>query len=179
MARPTRRSGNLPVEATSFIGRRRELADLRRKLGEGRLVSLVGPGGVGKTRLAIRAATDLARGFRDGAWLVELGEIQDSGLVDNAVIAALHLRDQSATDPRVLLLSYLRDRELLLLLDGCEHLLDVAAGLATDVVRAAAGVRVMATSREVLAVPGEHVVPVPPLELPSAHADEPLARLRQ
>src|SRR5215831_13059905 len=130
MARPTRRSGNLPVEATSFIGRRRELADLRRKLGEGRLVSLVGPGGVGKTRLAIRAATDLARGFRDGAWLVELGEIQDSGLVDNAVIAA-------------------------------------------------AGVRVMATSREVLAVPGEHVVPVPPLELPSAHADEPLARLRQ
>ena len=75
MARPTRRSGNLPAEATSFIGRRRELAEVRKKLGAARLVSLVGPGGVGKTRLAVRIAADLARGFRDGAWLVELAEI--------------------------------------------------------------------------------------------------------
>src|ERR1019366_8054829 len=104
MARPTRRSGNLPAQATSFIGRRRELAELRKKLTAARLVSLVGPGGVGKTRLAIRIATDLARGFPDGAWLVELAEVQDPALVRNAVVAALDLRDQAATEPLALLL---------------------------------------------------------------------------
>src|SRR5690242_21854892 len=94
MARPARRSGNLPADATSFVGRRRELAEVRTKLTEARLVSLVGPGGVGKTRLAIRAATDLGRGFRDGAWLAELAEIVDPDLVDGAVLAALDLRSE-------------------------------------------------------------------------------------
>ena len=106
MARPTQRSGNLPAEATSFIGRRRELAEVRKKLARARLVSLVGPGGVGKTRLAIRIAADLARGFRGGGWLVELAEVQDPALVSNAVMAALDLRDQSAIEPLDLLLSY-------------------------------------------------------------------------
>src|SRR6266480_2351674 len=88
MARPPRRSGNLPREATSFIGRRRELAELRRKLTAARLVSLVGPGGVGKTRLAVRIGTDLGRGFPDGVWLVELAEVRDPTLVGNAVVTA-------------------------------------------------------------------------------------------
>jgi predicted ATPase/DNA-binding CsgD family transcriptional regulator len=179
MARPTRHPGNLPAEATSFIGRRRELAELRKKLTEARLVSLVGPGGVGKTRLAIRMATDLGRGFPDGAWLVELAELRDAALVGNAVMAALDLRDQAATEPRALLLSYLRDKQLLLVVDNCEHLLGATAQLLTEISRAAPGVRVIATSREPLSVPGEHVVPVPPLELPSAHAVEPLHQLRQ
>src|SRR6266513_4643008 len=99
MARPTRRSGNLPAEATSFIGRRRELAEVRKKLGAARLVSLVGPGGVGKTRLAVRIAADLARGFRDGARLVELADVRDPALVSNATVAALDLRDQAAIEP--------------------------------------------------------------------------------
>jgi len=179
VARPTRRSGNLPAEATSFIGRRRELAELRRKLAAARLVSLVGPGGVGKTRLAVRIATDLGRAFPDGAWLVELAEVRDPALVGNAVLAALDLRDQAATEPLALLLSYLRDKQLLLVVDNCEHLLGAAARLVTDVISAAPGVRVIATSREPLSVSGEHVVPVPPLELPSAHAGEPLTWLRQ
>ena len=179
MARPTHRPGNLPAEATSFIGRRRELAELIKKLTAARLVSLVGPGGVGKTRLATRIATDLARGFPGGAWLVELAEVRDSGLISNAVVAALDLRDQAATEPLALLLSYLRDKELLLVVDNCEHLLGGAAQLVSEIIRAAPGVRVMATSREPLGVPGEHVVPVPPLQLPSAQADEPLNRLRQ
>ena len=179
MARPTRRSGNLPAEATSFIGRRRELAELRKKLSAARLVSLVGPGGVGKSRLAIRAATDLGRGFSDGAWLVELAEVRDSALVSNAVVAALDLRDQAATEPSELLISYLKDKQLLLVVDNCEHLLAAAGQLVTEVIRAAPAVRVVATSREPLSVSGEHVVPVPPLELPSAHAAEPLAQLRQ
>jgi predicted ATPase/DNA-binding CsgD family transcriptional regulator len=179
MARPIRRPGNLPAEATSFIGRRRELAELRKKLTTARLVSLVGPGGVGKTRLAIRIGTDLRRGFRDGTWLVELADVRDPGLVGNAALGALDLRDQAATDPRALLLSYLRDKELLLVVDNCEHLVGAAALLVTDVLKAAPGVRVIATSREPLSVPAEHVVPIPPLELPRAQADESLDQLRQ
>src|SRR5947208_3225871 len=147
MAKPARRVGNLPAEATSFIGRRRELADLRKKLASARVVSLVGPGGVGKTRLAIRAATNLSRGFRNGAWLVELAEVQDPALVGNAVMAALDLRDQAATEPLALLLAYVRDKQLLLVVDNCEHLLGAAALLVTDVLSAAPGVRVIATSR--------------------------------
>jgi predicted ATPase/DNA-binding CsgD family transcriptional regulator len=179
MARPIRRPGNLPAEATSFIGRRRELAELRKKLTTARLVSLVGPGGVGKTRLAIRTGTDLRRGFRDGTWLVELAEVRDPALIGNATLAALDLRDQAATEPRALLLSYLRDKELLLVVDNCEHLLEAAALLVTDVLKAAPGVRVIATSREPLSVPGEHVLPIPPLELPRAQGDESLDQLRQ
>jgi len=178
MARPTRRPGNLPAEATSFIGRRRELAELRKKLATARLVSLVGPGGVGKTRLAIRMGTSLTRSFRDGTWLVELAEVRDPALIGNATLAALDLRDQAATEPRALLLSYLRDKELLLVVDNCEHLLGAAALLVTEVLKAAPGVRVIATSREPLSVPGEHVLPIPPLELPRAQADESLDQLR-
>ena len=124
VARSRRRIGNLPAEATSFVGRRRELAELRRTLAGARLVSLVGPGGVGKTRLAVRMATDLERGFADGAWWVELAEIRDPALVTNAVVAALDLRDQAATQPLQILLSHLRDSELLLVLDNCEHVLE-------------------------------------------------------
>ena len=179
MARPIRRPGNLPAEATSFVGRRRELAETRKKLATARLVSLIGPGGVGKTRLAIRIGTALKRGFRDGAWVVELANVRDPALVGNATLAALDLRDQSATEPRALLLSYLRDKELLLVVDNCEHLLEAAALLVTDILQAAPGVRVIATSREPLSVPGEHVLPIPPLELPRAQADESLDQLRQ
>ena len=177
MARPARRSGNLPAETASFIGRRRELTEIRTRLTEARLVSLVGPGGVGKTRLAIRIATDLARGFRGGGWLVELAEVGDPALVSGAVMAALDLRDQAAPEPLALLLGYLRDQELLLVVDNCEHLLGAAAQVVTDIIKAAPGVRVIATSREPLSVPGEHVVPVPPLELPAPA--ESLAQLRQ
>ena len=179
MARPSRRAGNLPAETTSFIGRRRVLAELRRKLGEARLVSLVGPGGVGKTRLAIRMGTDLDRGFRDGGWLVELADLRDPVLVSNAVMAALDLRDQAGAEPPALLLSYLRDKELLLVVDNCEHLLEATGQLVAEIMKAGPGVRVIATSREPLSVPGEHVVAVPPLELPAAQAGEPLTQLRQ
>jgi predicted ATPase len=181
MARSTRRPGNLPAEASSFIGRRHELAELRNKLAGARLVCLAGPGGVGKTRLAVRGATDLARGFAGGAWMVELAQVQDPALVGNAVMAALDLRDQTATEPLPLLRSYLQDKELLLVVDNCEHLLEAAAQLVTEIIRAAPGVRVIATSREPLSVSGEHVVPVPPLELPATVAaePEPLSRLRR
>src|ERR1700738_614834 len=129
MARTSRRSGNLPADATTFVGRRRELAEVKRRLTTARLVSLVGPGGVGKTRLGIRIATDLARGFADGAWLVELAEVRDGASVTSSVLAALDLRDQAGANPAEILEAYLQDRQLLLLLDNCEHLLDAAGRL--------------------------------------------------
>src|SRR5205814_10075067 len=118
MARPKHRLGNLPAEATSFVGRRRELGEIRKKLTTARLVSLVGPGGVGKTRLALRIAADLGRGFADGAWVVELAEIRDGALVTNAVLAALDLRDHTAMKPPQIPLSDLRNRQLVLLRDN-------------------------------------------------------------
>src|ERR1700681_2155429 len=114
MAGRTRRIGNLPAEATSFIGRRRELAELRSRLVAGRLVSLVGPGGVGKSGLAVRAAANFGRGFKDGAWLVELAEVRDPALVSNAVMAALDLRGQAATEPLALFVAYMKDHSLFL-----------------------------------------------------------------
>jgi len=113
--------------------------------------------------------------------MVELAEIHDPALVGNAVMAALDLRDQAATEPLPLVLSYLKDKELLLVVDNCEHLLGAAARLVTDVIRAAPGVRVIATSREPLSVSGEQVILVPPLDLPTVHAaaPPPLTQLRQ
>ena len=140
-------------------------------------MSLVGPGGVGKTRLAVRAAFDLARGFRGGAWLVELAELRDATLVPNAVLRALDLRDLSETGPLDVLLQFLRERELLLVIDNCEHVLDAAARIASDVIRAAPGVRVITTTREPLSIDGEHVVAVPPLDLPAR--DQPLNQVAE
>jgi len=179
MARTRRPSGNLPAEITSFVGRRQQLGEIRKKLTAARLVSLVGPGGAGKSRLALRIAADLARGFADGAWWVELAEVRDGALVANSVVAALDLRDQAGTQPAQILASYLREKRLLLVVDNCEHLLGEAAQLVAAVLRAAPNVRVITTSREPLQVPGEQVVAVPPLELPAGNGTEPLARLRQ
>ena len=106
VARPRRRIGNVPAEATSFVGRRRELAEIRKTLADARLVSLVGPGRR-QDRLAVRMATDLRRGFAGGAWWVELAEIREAALVTNAAVAALDLRDLAATNPLYLLLSRL------------------------------------------------------------------------
>src|SRR5256885_6507893 len=179
MARPKHRLGNLTAEATSFVGRRRELAEIRRKLATARLVSLVGPGGVGKTRLALRIAADLGRGFADGGWLVELAEVRDGALVTNAVLAALDLRDQTAMKPSQILVSDLRNRQLLLLLDNCEHLIGAVAELVAELLRAAPKLTVITTSREPLQVPGEQVIPIPPLQVPPEDGTERLDRLRQ
>ncbi len=179
MARPSHRRGNLPAEVTTFVGRRRELGEIRKQLSSARLVSLVGPGGVGKTRLALRAGGDLGRGFADGAWVVELAEVRDAALVSNAVLAALDLRDQAASNPLRLLVTHLEDKQLLLVVDNCEHLLDAAARLAADLLRAAPNLRVIATSREPLQVSGEQVIPVFPLELPPEGGAESLGQLQQ
>jgi predicted ATPase/DNA-binding CsgD family transcriptional regulator len=169
----------LPAEATSFIGRSRELAELRKTLASARLVSLVGAGGVGKTRLALHMAAELRRPFRDGAWLVELDKLQDPTLVSKAVLTALDLRDQATPDPLGLVLSYLSGKHLLLLIDNCEHVLETAAGLVSEILKAAPRVRVLCTSREPLSIPGEYVVQVPPLALPDDGVSAPIEQLHR
>ncbi len=171
--------GNLPAETTSFVGRRRELAEIRKKLTATRLVSLVGPGGVGKTRLALQAAADLGRGFADGAWLVELAEVRDGAAVLIAVLEALDLRDQAANPPLQVLTAFLGERQVLLLLDNCEHVIGSVAQVVTGLLRAAPDLRVIATSREPLSVAGEQVVPVPPLALPDEDGRDSIEQLQQ
>src|SRR5215472_152251 len=168
MAPRTRVTGNLPAELTSFVGRRGDLAEARRLLAGSRLVTLTGVGGVGKTRLALRAAAGLARAFRDGAWLVQLDQLRDQALVAQAVAGALGLQDRAGYAPAAALADYLSGRQLLLVLDNCEHLVDAVAKLADLLLRAAGGLRVLATSRESLTMTGETVLAVRPLPVPEA-----------
>ncbi|HVS07154.1 MAG TPA: LuxR C-terminal-related transcriptional regulator [Candidatus Dormibacteraeota bacterium] len=177
----TQRSGrglhNVPAELTSFVGRRRELAEIKERLRASRLVTLTGPGGVGKTRLALRAATELARAFPDGVWLVELAAIEDPPLVTQAVFHALGLQDRSAGWSLSALTDYLGEKHLLLILDNCEHLLDTCAVLASTLLKSCPQLRVLATSRQAIGVSGEVRMRVPSLTLPEA--DTPKARLIQ
>src|SRR5437764_485252 len=112
-------TGNLPAELSSFVGRRRELSEIRRLLSSARLVTLTGFGGVGKSRLALRVAADVRRSFADGVWLVELAGLHDRSLVPNAVSRALGISDQSTQDQAEVLTRFLADRHLLLILDNC------------------------------------------------------------
>ena len=164
------RPGNLPAELTSFVGRRRELAELKRLLSTARLLTLTGAGGAGKTRLALRAAAELARSLPDGAWLVSLAPIDDPLLLTQAVFDALGLQDVSARWSLSALSDYLQDKRLLLVLDNCEHLLDAAASLAWTLLRSCPELRIMATSRQALGMAGEVRLRVPPLSLPEATA---------
>src|SRR5215831_2521767 len=166
MALVARVTGNLPAELTSFVGRRGELAEVRRLLASSRLVTLTGVGGVGKTRLALRAAAELRRAFRDGVWLVRLDQLREEALVAEAVAGALGLQDRAGYAPAAALAEYLAGRQLLLVLDNCEHLVDAVAELADLLLRTAAGLRVLATSREALTIDGESVLAVPPLPVP-------------
>jgi predicted ATPase/DNA-binding CsgD family transcriptional regulator len=161
------RAGNLPAEPNSFVGRERDLAELGLLLTDVRVLTLCGPGGIGKTRLGLRLATQLASGFADGAWLAELADLTDPGLVDRRVAATLGVRDEPDRSLGDTLADALRSRELLLILDTCEHLVEACAPLVAQLLASCRGVRVIATSREPLRVRGETVWRVPPLELPA------------
>ena len=127
--------GNLPSEVNSFVGRRRELSELKLALGSSRLVTLVGPGGVGKTRLALGIATEVQRSCRDGVWLIELADVTDATLVAKAMMTALGLCDHSGRWPLRLLVDFLAGRDLLLVVDNCEHLLDACAIAIGEIMR--------------------------------------------
>jgi predicted ATPase/DNA-binding CsgD family transcriptional regulator len=160
------RRTNLPAELSSFVGRRHELAQIRAAVLEYRLVTLFGPGGVGKTRLAYRSAADLSDRFADGVWVVELAPVHDPALVPDTLVAALGLRDVATGASVDRLVRYLREREALVVVDNCEHVQDAAAELLATLVAACPGLHVMATSRHELGLPGEHLLPVPPMRVP-------------
>ncbi|GAA4486406.1 LuxR family transcriptional regulator [Rhodococcus olei] len=169
--------GKLPQELTTFVGRRRELTETKRLLSQSRLVTLTGIGGVGKTRLALRTAEDSRRSFADGVWLVELGELGDPDLVADTVATALGLREQPGHSALTLLTDHLAPMSLLLVLDNCEHLVDAVADLAETLLRACPDLRILATSREPLAIGGEAVLRVPSLTVPDSQRPQPLPGL--
>ena len=178
------RGGNLRARLTSFVGRESDLAVLRTDLSAHRLVTLLGPGGAGKTRLSQEAAESVAGAWPDGVWLAELAPVDDPETVPETVLTALGARetvirgsaaeglraatDPTAHDPLTRLVEHCEPRRMLIVLDNCEHLVEAAARLADSLLARCPGVTVLATSREPLAVPGELVRPVEPLPDPVA-----------
>jgi predicted ATPase/class 3 adenylate cyclase len=159
------RATNLPAQRTSFVGRRRELERIAELLGETRLLTLTGPGGTGKTRIALRTASDLLSRFDDGAFLVSLGAVADVSLVPSAIAAALGVRDESNRDISASLADHLRDRTMLLVLDNFEQIIE-AAPVVDRLLNEAPRLTILVTSRVPLHLSGEQEYPVPPLTLP-------------
>ena len=165
---PTRkRGGNLPADTTSFLGRRHELAEVKRLLATSRILTLTGPGGVGKTRLALRTATGLLRAFHDRVWFVELAELREPGLLASTVASKLGLKDQSSRAPTETVTDFLSaGGPAVLVLDNCEHLVDECATFVSDVLQACPDLHVIATSRQSLGLLGESTFPVAAFPVP-------------
>ena len=157
---------NLPQQLTRFIGRQRELAAVRSLVSQTRLTTLSGPGGIGKTRLALEVAHDSLDEYADGVWLVEFASISDPQLIPQTVASALNLREDRGRSITDAVASYLKSRNLLLVLDNCEHVIGAIAQLADVLLRNCPNLRILATSRESLAIAGEMLFRVPPLSLP-------------
>ncbi len=155
---------NLPVQLTAFIGRDGELQQLRELHGRARSLTLTGPGGSGKTRLALALASELVPEHADGVWFIELGPVSGPHLVPQAVADTLHLKEQASRRLADTLSDHLRERSSLLVLDNCEHVVDIVAELTVELLKECQGLKVLATSREPLKVPGEVIWRVPPLE---------------
>ena len=161
--------GNLPLQLSSFVGRRKGIKRVAAALAESRLVTLTGVGGVGKTRLAMQVAAEVLPRFRDGAWLVELASVRDPDRVVDAVASVFRVSARPELGLEESLVAYLRDQELLLILDNCEHVLRAVARVVVAVEVSGPGVRVLATSREGLNIRGEQILSVPSLGLPRPH----------
>jgi predicted ATPase len=147
--------GNLPMPLSTFIGRERELADVRQLLSAHRLVTLTGAGGSGKTRLSLRIAGDLQNTFVDGAWFVELASLSDAALIPQTIASTLHIREGSGQALVDALIDFLSAREVLLVLDNCEHLIAACATMTETLLQTCPRLKVLATSREVLGISGE------------------------
>jgi predicted ATPase/DNA-binding winged helix-turn-helix (wHTH) protein len=163
---------NLPAESNSFVGRRAELADIAERLGSRGLLTLVGAGGVGKTRCAVRVGHDALGRFADGVWLVELAPLADGGLVAEALCRVVGAPVSGERPAVEVAAAFLRQRAMLLILDNCEHVLDSAAQLAAALLKHCPGVKILATSRQNFGIDGETVYRMPSLPLPAA--DQPL-----
>jgi len=170
---------NLPTQLTSFIGREREMAEVGRRLSASRLVTLTGPGGCGKTRLALQVAAELVAGYPDGVWLIELAPVSDPALVPQKVASILGVREELGQPLATALANHLREKSSLLVLDNCEHLVEACAQLTEMLLHACPGLRILATSREVLSLTGETAWRVPPLSLPDPRYLPPIENFTQ
>ena len=157
---------NLPVQLTSFIGRQRELNEVTRLLAATHLLTLTGPGGTGKSRLALQAAAEVLPDFPDGAWLVELAPLSEPENILPAMASVLKIREQSDLPLQAALIDFLSPKNVLLLLDNCEHLIEACAEIASTLLRACPRLRIIASSREPLGIAGETNLHVPSLSLP-------------
>lgn len=168
---------NLPAQVSSFIGREREIELLKDQLSSSRLVTVVGAGGTGKTRLALRVAEELHSELEHGAWFVDLAPLGDPAFIPAALAGALRVRERASQPLVQTLAEWMRERSLLLVVDNCEHLLDGVAPLVQRLLAAAPLLRILATSREPLELPGERLHTLHPLELPQQKRIPPAARL--
>ncbi len=167
--RPQAAPNNLPAQVTSFVGRRREMAELRSLLTDTRLLTLTGSGGCGKTRLALELAGDLLQEFPDGIWFAELAALTDPGLAPKSVATALGIKERPGEMLAGTLISHLREKRTLLVLDNCEHLLSACAELADALLHGCESVRLLVTGREGLGIAGETQYRVPSLSCPNGH----------
>jgi predicted ATPase/class 3 adenylate cyclase len=162
---------NLPVQLTSFIGREKEVKQIKTRLERNRLVTLTGSGGVGKTRLSIQVASELLDEYPNGVWLVELAPVTDPALVTQTVCNTLDITPQGKTDALNVLTDYLHSKKLLLVMDNCEHLIDACAQLSETLLLTCHDLRIFASSREALGIEGESAYRVPSLSLADSHSD--------
>ncbi|RPI00171.1 MAG: hypothetical protein EHM72_09990 [Calditrichaeota bacterium] len=158
---------NFPIQLTSFIGRGKEIETIRQLLAENRLVSLTGAGGCGKSRLAQEAVRGIVGNYPDGVWFIELAALTDGAQIDAAIAAVFQITEQADKTLLDILQIYLENKSILLILDNCEHLIDACSRITETLLKAAADIRIMTTSREALRVPGEKVWRVPSLTMPT------------
>jgi len=160
-------TNNLPTQLTSFIGREREMREATKRLENARLLTLIGPGGTGKTRLSIQLGTEMLPNFSDGVWFIELAPLADPALILQSIASVLGVRSQAGMPLLNTVTDYLRAKNLLLILDNCEHLVDASAQLADEFLHTAPHIKIIASSREALGISGETVYRVPSLSLPN------------
>jgi predicted ATPase/class 3 adenylate cyclase len=158
---------NLPIQVTSFVGREKEISEVKQMLATIRLVTLTGSGGAGKTRLSLHVAADVLDTFKDGVWFIELAPLSDPALVPFTIASIFGLREEQGRPLIMTLMDWLNNRELLLILDNCEHLVEACAKFADKVLHSSRATRILATSREALGIAGESIYHVPSLQTPS------------
>ena len=160
------RPNNLPIQLTSFIGREEEMKFAKELLKDNRLLTITGTGGAGKTRLSLQTGADMIDDFPNGVWFLELASISDPDYMPIALMNMFGLKEEINNDPEKTLTQYLKNKEILIILDNCEHLIEACAEISAKLLSSCPGLKIMATSREALNIPGEHIFIIPPLSQP-------------